>query len=163
MNEVGAVLVTGVAAVVVTVWGILSQRAISRRRATLDFIARTESDADLIEARQTFISLARAPGSLAPWADEAKEKLDEVRSIRLVLNEFELIAIGIQRGIIDSELYRRWYRSGTIQYWTFAAPFILALRARTNNDALYHEFEEMVRWFRDNRMPRRNIWSGRFF
>jgi hypothetical protein len=132
---------------------------VARSRATLDVILQSEADGDLIAARKKFVELAKASGGLARWADEAQEKSDETQTIRLVLNEFELVSIGIQRGIIDYELYKRWYRSGVIQHWKHAAPFVTALRARTGNDALYHEFEEMCRWMKDNQMPRRKISS----
>jgi Domain of unknown function (DUF4760) len=145
MNEVGAVLLVGFVAATIAVWGIVSQRAVARSRATLDVILHSEADGDLIAARKRFIELAKGSGGLAPWADEAQEKSDQTQTIRLVLNEFELISIGIQRGIIDYELYKRWYRSGVIQHWKHAAPFVTALRARTGNDALYHEFEELCR------------------
>lgn len=157
MTHVTAVLIVGFVAAAVALWGIFSQRALARRKATLDVILRSEADGDLIAARKFFIQLAKAPGGLATWADVSNENTDEAQAIRLVLNEFELISIGIQRGIIDYELYRRWYRSGVIRHWSHAAPFVTALRARTGNDALYREFEEMCRWMNENRMPRRRI------
>jgi hypothetical protein len=159
----GAFLFMGLLAAAVAVWGVHTQRAIARRRATLDYISRGLSDQGFLDAHRKFIELAKDPGGLAPWAAEDKEKTCEVQSIRTVLNEFELVAIGIQRGIIDYELYIRWFRSGAILYWRHAAPFVLSLRARVQNDALYHEFEEMVRWLKTGHMPRRRRWFGRWF
>src|ERR1700737_2653134 len=98
MTPVEAAFVTGGIAALIAIWGVLTQRQIARRRATLDHIARSEADGDIIAARRKFIELAKAPGGLAAWADEDKEKTDETLKILLVLNEFELISIGIQRG-----------------------------------------------------------------
>jgi hypothetical protein len=162
-TNVGAFLAIGIVAALVAIWGVTTQRAIARRRATLDHIARSLSDRDLIQAHLRFIQLAKEPGGLAPWADVDKEKSEETQTIKTVLNEFELIAIGIQRGIIDYQLYVRWFRTGAILYWRHGAPFVHALRARVQNDAVFHEFEEMVRWFRENKMPRRGMWIGRWF
>ena len=148
---------------VIAIWGIISQRSIARRRATLDHIVRSQGDGDLIGARQTFISLAKEPGGLAIWAEADREKSRETQSIALVLNEFELLAIGMQRGIIDFELYRRFNRSGVIHYWNHAAPFVHALRARVDNQMIYHEFEELKRWMEDSAPPKRNHWIGRWF
>lgn len=159
MDIVGAVLLSGAGAATVAVWGIFTQRAIARRRTTFDHIAASDQDGDVIKARNKFIELAKAPGGLAPWADENKEQTDEVQSIKLVLNDFELISIGIQRGIIDAKLYQRWFKSGVIRHWKYAEPFVSALRTRTGNDSLFHEFQEMARWFGDNKMPRRRWWS----
>ena len=151
--------ILGVVAALIAIWGVVTQRSVARRRATLDLISALERDRDVIEARRKFIALAKAPGGLAPYADADKEPTHEAQSIRLILNEFELIAIGIQRGIVDYELYKRWNRSGAIMVWNYAAPFVMTLRARTSNDAIYHEFQEMVRWLKGEIMPKR----GRFF
>lgn len=163
MTEVEAVFITGTAAALVAVWALLSQRSIACRRATVDYLSKLESDKDIIEARRKFIELAKKPGGLAPWADSAKEKSPETTCIRTYLNSFELIAIGIQRGVFDATLYKRWFKSGVLQAWSHAAPFVLALRARTSNDAIYYEFEEMARYMRGQKMPKRNWWLGKFF
>ena len=163
INEVDAVLLIGFVAAILAFWGVLSQRQISRRRATIDYIARTEIDEDMMGARREFVNLARGRGGLAPWAEVDKEKTTQVQSIKIVLNEFELISIAIQRGVFDYRIWRLWKKSATIQFWRFGAPFIVQLRARTENDMLFHEFEEMVKWLRDNRMPTRSRWWGNFF
>jgi len=161
MDDVGAVLVAGVIGAAVALWGVFSQRAISRRRATLDLISRSEADKDMLAARQRFIELAKADGGLAPFAEEAREKDPDTYKIRLVLNEFELISIGIQRGVVDYELYALWFRSGTVKYWSHARPFVIRLRERTSNDMFYHEFEELARWLGGARKPRRYWWWGK--
>lgn len=82
----------------------------------------------------------------------------------MVLNDYELIAIGIERGIIDDKTYRRWFRSGVVKDWRSAAPFIMAIRERTGNDHLFHEFEDMARRYLDGKgMPRRQIFWSKFF
>jgi Domain of unknown function (DUF4760) len=132
---VGAFLLVGIIAAIVAFWGVTTQRAIARRRATLDHIARTLGDRSLLEAHRKFIQLAKAPGGLAQWADEDKEQTEDAQTVRTVLNEFELIAIGIQRGIIDYQLWIRWFRSSTILYWGHGAPFVFSLRTQLQNDA----------------------------
>ena len=161
MSPVQATLLIGFFAAVIAVWGVITQRAIARRRATLDYISRTESDGDLIFAQRKFIELATSEGGLGPWADIGSGT--EVQCIRLVLNDLELVSIGIQRGIIDYELYRRWRRSGVIRYWNYSAPFITRLRAKLQNEAIYHEFEQMVWWMRGTQPPRRRRWLSYWF
>jgi hypothetical protein len=99
MDEVGAVLVTGAIAAIIAVWGVLSQRVIAKRRTTLDHIVRLQTDHDVIAARKIFIELAKKEGGLAIWASEDKEQTEEAQAIRLILNDFELTAIGIQRAL----------------------------------------------------------------
>lgn len=161
MSTEWAILLSGFVAACIAVWGILSQRAIARRRAALDYIARSESDRDLIAARKQFIELAK--DDIAQWASEDKEKTEQAQSIRIVLNDFELISIGIQRGIIDYKLYRMWLKSSTRKYWDRGKPFVQAIRDRTQKDTYYHEFEELVRWLSDEKPPKRSRWRGNFF
>ncbi len=145
---------------VVAVWGVISQRQIARRRATLDLLAAAEADEDIIEARNKFIDLANQDGGLAIWAEKSREAEENTQKIKLVLNEFELISIGVQRGILDFELYSRWNKSTVLKYWERAEPFIVHLRTRTKNPAYYHEFQQMAGWLEANKMPRRGrLWA----
>lgn len=154
-------LSTGVAALV-AIWGIYTQRVIAARRATLDLILKFETDADVIAARKRFIELVKSTDGLVAWVGADKEASEEVQMIRLVLNEYELIAIAIQRGILDFELYKRWFRSGVIRHWLHAKPFVDALRSRTTNPALFREFEAMAGWMERGEGPPR-AWLGRLF
>src|SRR5262245_30020624 len=139
MTPVEATLLIGAIAALIAIWGVLTQRQIARRRATLDHIARSEADNDVLAARRQFIEAAKA-GGIAAWAEADKEKSEEAQKILLVLNEFELISIGIQRGILDYRIYRMWSKTATISYWNHATPFVAALRNRVGNEALFHEF-----------------------
>ena len=153
MNEVGAVFVTGAIASLIAIWGVLSQRAITRRQATLDHITHLESDRDIIDARKRFVELAKENGGLAKWAESDQEQTTEALAIGRILNSYELISIGIQRGIIDFELFKRWHKTSAIKYWERGAPFVMRIRERLNNDMFFHEFEEMVGWFKGEKKP----------
>jgi hypothetical protein len=162
-HAVGPAIVPTLAALV-AIWGVVTQRAIARRRATLDCITKAEADTDIIGARRKFIELAICnDGGLAKFAEQNCEATEEAQKIRLVLNEFELMAIGIQRGIIDFELYKRWNKSSVLKYWKHAQPFVTRLRARTDNSAYFHEFEQMAGWLRDDKMPARGRFWALFF
>lgn len=160
LNEVQAVLITATVAAAIALFGIFTQRSITARQTTLQFIRDGERDRDMIEARRIFQECARSPKGLAKWGTEANTQTPEARAIRMVLNDYELIAIGIQRGIIDDTTYRRWHRSAVVKNWRHAAPYVIAVRSRTNHDALYHEFEEMARWYKGgpNMPTRRYFW-----
>lgn len=164
LNEVQAVFITALVAAVIAIWGIFSQRAIAARQTTIAYIRDGERDHDMIKARQTFQRLAREPDGLSRWGSEENKLSEEARDIRLVLNDYELIAIGIERGILDDKTYRRWFRSAVLKDWRQAAPYILAVRTRVNNDAIFHEFEEMVRRYKEGKpLPRRRIFWSKFF
>lgn len=148
----------------VAIWGVQTTRAVARRRATMDHMARVDMDEDMIGARKKFITLAKANGGLAVWAEQDQETSDELAAIRLILNDFELCSVSIQFGIMDYEFYKL-YNHGTVRaYWSAAAPFIHALRQRTGRQTLFHEFEALAGWIDQGiRSPRRRRWWHRFF
>lgn len=164
MTETGAVLATGFTAagvgflaVVIAVWGVISARAIARRQTTFSHIATLEVDGSAQEAQQTFNKLVREK-KLTQYAEAHMEGTPEAQAVLNVLNGFELISIGIQRGIIEPEFYQLWYRSQVLHTWANAQPFIVALRQRLDRPSLFHEFEEMARWMNQNRIPHRRFW-----
>ncbi|HVV93921.1 MAG TPA: DUF4760 domain-containing protein [Hyphomicrobiales bacterium] len=156
--EAWIILGTGIVAALIAFWGVMSQRAISRRLATIEHISELESDRDMIDARQRFIELAKGNGGLEPFAEEDKERDPDTQKIKIVLNDFELIAIGIQLGIFDEELYARWHKTGAMQFWHRAQPFVMRLRARIANDQIYREYEAMVGRFKRGSGARRRGW-----
>jgi hypothetical protein len=156
--QVAAVLITAAIASIIAVWGIQSQRAISRRTLTLNHLTEVDSDSDVIKARKIFIEEAKKPEGLTPWSSPGKEYEPQCEAIRLVLNDFELMSVGIQMGIIDYEFYRRYSRGTVIKYWYAAAPFIYSIRNQLGNKAIYHEFEELARSFERARPPKRSFW-----
>ncbi len=160
LNEVQAVLITAAVAAAIALFGIFTQRSITARQTTIQYLRDAERDRDMIRARRKFQKCVRDPNGVAQWGTEANAQSEEARAMRMVLNDYELIAIGIQRGILDDTTYRRWHKSAVVKDWRNAAPYVIAIRTRTNNDALYHEFEEMARWYKGgpNMPTRRYFW-----
>lgn len=163
LGEVEAILLTASLAAILAVWGVITQRVVTRRSATLDFLSRVDTDNDLIDAREKFNKLTEVDGGLAVYADPKKYHTDDAKSIRLVLNEHERIALGIQFGILDREFVKRHCRGQLIADWTFAAPFVYKIRAETSNPAIYHEFEDLVSLMQQNKMPRRGYFWRLWF
>ncbi|WP_350333767.1 DUF4760 domain-containing protein [Coralliovum pocilloporae] len=140
----GIAAAVGLVAAAIAIWGIRTQREIALKRTTLDMISQSERDKDIIEAQARFNDLAKQPAGLAPYAEKDKLATDDVEKIRVVLNQYEIYAIGIKRGIIDEELYFLWFKSGLLTHWRHAEPFITRLRALTESDVLFREFEWLV-------------------
>ena len=164
LNETRAITLTASAAAVIAVWGVLSQRAIAARQATVEYIRETERDARFLDSQRLFRNLTNDSAGLAPWALVDKAQTPEALAIKTVLNDYEMVAIGIERGTLDDTTYRRWMRSTVVHDWRQASPYVMAVRNRLSNDALYHEFEEMARRYRDGKgMPHRRIFWAKFF
>ena len=162
MNEVEAILLSTLFATLAAGIAIGSQRDITARQATISFIRTSEADRDMIEARNVFSRHSRDEAGLGPWA--LRPLSDEFAKIKMVLNEYEMVAIGIQRGAFDDGTYKLWYKSGVLAAWNSAAPFILARRNATGNQALWYEFEEMARYYRGAPpIPRRRFRWRKYF
>jgi len=162
LNEAGAIIVTGIVGVVLALITIISQRSIAARQATIEYIQRAEADNDLLLAKNMFNEIARSEQGTGVWVNQPLTP--EFRAITSVLNQYEMVAIAIQRGTFDDVTYRRWYRTSVLRAWKAACPFVLARRAKVDNDALWHEFEEMATWYRGGRvMPHRRFIWRRFF
>ena len=146
-------LFSSLIAAIVALWGLQYQRASARRRNTFEHIVRMEADQAFIDARRKFIELSKTPAGLAAWAGEDKEGTYEAQSIRLVLNQFEIVSIGIELGILDFETFKRWFHTTVIRFWAHSEGYIKALRARTNHPVLFHEFESLANWMRAGKVP----------
>lgn len=195
-EEAGATLWVGLLAAIIAIWGVISQRAITRRQVTMELLTRSESDKDLIAARARYIALTEQMGALVALADAtappqppgawtvqpapsappapaatppastpaqqagstltpAQEMQANIDAVRLLFNHMELLAIGIQMGIVDYTLFKRFAETITIRDWDRGAPLVYALRQKYNQESMYHEFEELARWLRGKGMPRR--------
>lgn len=117
-------------------------------------------------AREAVVSLA-STGELASYAErviDGNEDRKKKRSqIRLVLNDFELASLAIQRGAMDFTIYKRFARPIVINYWKKTLPFIARVREVEDNDLLFHEFETLYRWMNEKRKPSRIRWFGLWF
>jgi len=184
LNETSAILLAATLAAFLGFLTILSQRNIARRKATLDHLSDLEADKDIIAARNLFVELTKKPEITLSLIDYLvrnnvsknvglKNPLPgeknivpvnlQAQALRTILNINEMMAIGIQLGIIDYKFFRRYQKGQFISDWELVAPFVYALRRITKRDALYHEFEQVVGWMKDDKMPIRNRWSGLFF
>lgn len=163
MNEVEAIFVTAVVAGLIAIWGIITQRVISRRAETLQYFSRVDNDQDMINARKKFVELTTDGKALMKYANPKKYDTDEASALRLVLNENERLAIAIQFGVLDREFVRRNVRGVLIRDWELSAPFVYKLRAEVDNPAIYHEFEDLARLLGDNKMPRRGYFWRLWF
>jgi len=166
-NEVSAVLVTALIAAVIAVWGVMSQRALAARQATILHLARWEADRELLKARVSFDRALRAEGGLGVWAAPANKSSSELQDILTVLNEYELTAVGLQRGILDLEIFIRICRTRTIQDCKASAGFIHNLEQRVSSEAqrpvkLFAEFRDLAEMLEDPKRSKRSYFWSRF-
>jgi hypothetical protein len=154
----GLAAMVGAIAVVAAIWGTISARKIARSQTTFEHLAALKTDSSYQTSRACFSRIVRSGEGIERYAAREHEGSAELQAIISVLNEYELMSIGIQRGIVEPELYKRWAHSSVIFDWRSAQPFVLALRKRAGAQSLYHEFEEMARWVGQDHLPHRRFW-----
>jgi hypothetical protein len=143
---------------IIAIWGVYSQRVLARRQATIEHLARLEADGTVKENVRMFIDLTAQDGNLGKWADGANKASKETKAIIAVLNDWELISIGIQRGIFEYELVKSWSETSIQRYWSKAHPFVVALRDRVGAQTLWQEFEKLNSWVSGRSRPLWSLW-----
>jgi hypothetical protein len=105
-------------------------------------------DNDYIEQRQKFIRLRDENGGneLIKHAEPQNEGTDDAAAIRAMLNNYELLAVGIHEGVLDEALYRNYLCSTVVKDFERMKPYIDAIRKRDMARA-YIEYEKLYeRW-----------------
>lgn len=164
LPEVKATLTVGavgagiaVVAAIISIWGVYSQRVLTRRQATIAHLAALAGDRSVNDTIQEFIRISREP-NIARFAEEDQQGSDDTLAITAVLNQFELISVGIQRGIFEYELIKTWQAGSIIRYWNAAHPFVVALRNRVGVPKIWREFELLNNWVSGTEKPRKTLW-----
>jgi hypothetical protein len=149
-TDPGAILFSAFAAIIIAWYGVHHQRNIARQRETFEAISARQWDGDYLAKRQKFIELRDKPSEeLAGWAAPNKQATEEATAIRSILNDYELIAIGIRHGILDEIFYRRWFRSAFISDFQKIEPYIKAVRRNSGNPRVLQEYEDLARRWTD--------------
>jgi hypothetical protein len=156
MNQAIAVFITCGVASSVAIWSVLHQRAVGRRKATLEYIEKSESDGELLKAKAIFIKLIKDGRDLSEFANEHHDQSEQSLAIVRVLNNFELIAISIKQGVFDYKIFKLWHGGTIIVYWHRSNPFVKHLRLRLKSEFMFNEFEEMALRMEKGRKSTRN-------
>lgn len=121
---------------------ITTARDNERLAATLRMLIHIQTNAHWLENRKLFVELRDSKDGLRKHAQEHSK---EAFAIRAMLNQYELISIGIGRGILDETMYRNYYRGTVVKDWMAAAQFIDA--ERKENDRYWIELQHLAERF----------------
>lgn len=126
---ISAVAITG-AAIFAWIW---QRGGIARRTLTFKTLEEQMWDKDFIEQRKIFVGLRENHGSsdLEDFAKEENDDDDKAQSIRIILNNYELMCIGIKQGVLDEEMIRQYHRSTWVKDYERMKPYIAAVRKKT--------------------------------
>ena len=122
------------------------RRVLAARRATLEFISKFEVHSS--EWSECCAAFKRWKDQDTPFGpvispNSDSDRRDAVRVLEL-LNHFELVAVGIEHKIIDSRLYKEWFRDTYVQYWRVARPLVEKLRSERKSSRLFIRFEQLA-------------------
>lgn len=163
LSEVEAILITAVVAAILTAWGVVTQRVVTRRLTTIQHLSAKDADKDVIEARKKFNELSDPTGKLSTYTKPDDLSEEESNSVRLILNDYEVMAIGVENGIFDLAIIKHYGRGTILRDWARTAPFIHKLRNELDNPYVYYEFEHLAHWLQEERKPKRRIWTKLWF
>lgn len=137
--------------VIVAILGVWRNSAMTKRKATLDLIERTESTEHYWNIYGTFAKYRKGEGGSsfsdlnAPGNDAQKKK--DRKAVLDFLNHFELIAIGIKKGILSAPFYKLWMRSTFCRNWDTAADFICRERWKKTPDGEWRYYNQFFEHF----------------
>jgi len=131
-----ALIVTAVGIIITIIWS----KRIACRRATLDLLLLQQTDQGTINSRTEFTKL-RDEGHLSKWAEPDNTHSKHATTLRAILNKYELIAIGLQQGILDEKFYKKWHRTTLVKDWIECKPFVMQIRQNSKVPTFFCEFE----------------------
>ncbi|WP_407532905.1 DUF4760 domain-containing protein [Acinetobacter baumannii] len=79
--------------------------------------------------------------------DLSREEANVRMHLLKVLNRYEFYAIGINKKLLDEEMFKRMYCSTMLKFWAICSPAVSQLRETAKKDTLFKEFELLAtRW-----------------
>ena len=124
----------------------------TRKRTTFDTLNKKQWDKDYILCRKIFFNATeKSPNSLL---DEINKEKKETRkqsmvsvetATRLIMNDYELMFIAIETGILDENIIKSWRKSSIIRDYQRTKAFVEWIRAENNNNKIYEIFQKYAR------------------
>ena len=117
---------------------------LARERATLDTLLHAQSDSDYADLRNNFHKLRDSETPLSEWLKDEHKLSDELTYIRRFLNKYELVALGINKDLLDKDLYEEWFKSSFVEDWNKCRGFINDLRQKTGKETFFMQFQTLA-------------------
>ena len=142
-------MLSAIAAGIFAFLTICSHRQVARTQLAYATYSRIAWDKDFLNARNVFLNLRNEQNGLIEWAKKEHESTGNVAAIKAILNDYELIALGINSAILDEQFYFNLLRGALLEDWSAAKPFVQEVRRRYNYEQYFKGFEELAdRWKR---------------
>jgi|GEM_PF-3961540 len=124
---------------------------ISRREATIQMVdAQFGEEGDRYEKFKSLMTdIESLNQCISEYAQETSDNKEARDIILRQLNRYELISLGIKKGVFNEGFYKRWFFSQVIRDHEKLSPFVAKTREIYSNDAYFCEFDDLTnRWQR---------------
>lgn len=108
----------------------------------IDALLTKNWDRDYIKIRREFVRLRDDRDALLEAAKEHNQAGKDASAIRSILNDYEITALGIKRGILDEKIFKLWYKTSFLKDYESMRAYIAEIRQR--NPQVYVEMEELA-------------------
>jgi hypothetical protein len=134
---------------------IKTNRAIARKRATLDLIERSESQPYYRDLYEAFKSVRDDPTGFEPLVSPTNPTLKKQRQdVLAFLNHYELIALGCGSDVLDKDFYCGWMKAAVVRDWEATERFVHTIRRPIGDsehvdghNKAFSEFEKLaIEW-----------------
>ena len=122
--------------------------SISAKRATVDFMVSQEANLPPTAARRVFgqsgskgFQHLKALPDAVGAGSASDEQWSEYASINMYLNHCELVAVAIDSGALDEELYNKANQSLCVQAWDRSKEYIQHPPAAKSQPTMFEHFE----------------------
>lgn len=187
-----AIFLSIIVSILSTYFVINNRRIMTRKKTTIEMLMKNMWDEDFIRQTQIFANISAKQDwlqeiyneynkqqklreqtpqqEITPEQEASYEELiEEFDAILAVLNNYELISIGIREGIYDEQIFKRWYRSTVIDHWLKSRIFIQHVKGiggEQHRSLAYCEFEALAqKWIGEGPLRTRTrhmrLWNGR--
>lgn len=145
-----AIFLSAAAIIIAAAFGAWWQRRIARQTLTINTIERQLWDGDYIETRAKFIKArdSKTTDALRNLASKENAQEDEAAAMRTILNNYELLSLGIVTGVLDEAIYKRYFRKTFTTDYELSKPFIQGVRDRSPR--AYKEYTALYEKWREN-------------
>ncbi|MYZ41393.1 DUF4760 domain-containing protein [Schauerella aestuarii] len=141
--QTGAFVLSAIGAIAV----IFYNGRVSRQRATVDLVLHQKADSDLINALSMIYAMKRNNENLSVHLPTLQS--DQGKCIRLVLNSYEFVALGIRVGAFDEQMFKEMQCSNYVKVWEATRGLIQDIRQQQQKETFFQEFEWLAkRWIK---------------
>lgn len=135
---------------------------VARQKATIDLIEKRESTEYYRTNNRRFSELRRGGGFAHLNSPSNPHDIEDRQRVIDYLNHYELVALGIRRGVLSGGFYKRWMGGPFVRDWNAALGWIEGERWKHDpdtgedhyDDRVYRSFERVARsWSRTALRP----------